>query len=321
VAVTPASVLARLRELAPTGPLRCVVAWSGGLDSTVLLHLLWRAARSPGAVLQLRAIHVDHGLQPAARHFRDFCRRTARQWRIPLQLLSSGARPGPGDSVEEVARAGRLRALADAVRANECLVVAQHADDQLETLLLAMLRGAGPAGLAGMPASLPFAGTRLLRPLLSSTRGQIAAYAAAQRLSWVEDPTNAEPRFDRNYLRTQVVPLLKARWPAAAATAVRGARHQAAAAAVVAMQAARDVEAAAHGADLAIPVLNRWTAARRAEALRAWLLQRGLRAPHERHISQIEAMMAARPDAHPLLQLPDGTIRRIGGRLSVTRTS
>lgn len=321
MAVTPANVLARLRELAPAGALKCVVAWSGGLDSTVLLHLLSRAARTPGAALQLRAIHVDHGLQPAARQFRDFCQRTARQWRIPLQLLNSASRPGPGESVEEVARAGRLQALARAVRPGECLLMAQHADDQLETLLLAMLRGAGPAGLAGMPASLPFSGTRLLRPLLSSTRGEIAAYAAGQGLAWVEDPTNAEPRFDRNYLRTQVVPLLKARWPAAAVTAVRCARHHAAAALVVARQAARDVEAAADGADLAIPVLNRWGAPRRAGALRAWLLQRGLRAPNERHISQIEAMMAARPDAHPLLQLPDGTIRRIGGRLNVTRRS
>lgn len=317
--MTPAAVLARLRELAPAKTLHCVVAWSGGLDSTVLLHLLWQAARMPGSRLHLRAVHVDHGLQPAAADFRAFCRRTAARWRVPLQLVRSRAHPQPGESIEEVARSGRLAALGTALRTGECLVVAQHADDQLETLLLAVLRGAGPSGLAAMPAAMPFAGSRLLRPLLAASRSDLAAYAKAQHLTWIDDPSNLQPRFDRNYLRAQVVPLLLARWPAAARTASRSARHSAAAARTLAALAARDIEAAADGADLEVAVLNRWPPARRAAVLRAWLLQCGLRAPNERHLAQIEAMMAARTDARPELRLPDGTVRRAHGRLSVGR--
>ncbi|MET0281754.1 MAG: tRNA lysidine(34) synthetase TilS, partial [Steroidobacteraceae bacterium] len=301
------------------GSLQCVVAWSGGLDSTVLLHLLWRAARLPGARLTLRAVHVDHGLQPAAVGFRRFCQRAARRWRIPLQVVRSEVRPQPGDSIEESARRGRQLALAGALRPGELLVTAQHADDQLETLLLALLRGAGPAGLAGMPGRMPFAGSWLLRPLLCAQREAVAAYAREQALEWSEDPTNSQPRFDRNYLRAAVLPVLKSRWPAAARTALRSARHSAAAAAAVAEAAARDLDAAADGADIEVAVLRRFSAPRRAALLRLWLARAGLRAPNERHLAQIETMMAARVDAHPLLQLPDGDIRRAHGRLCVLR--
>jgi tRNA(Ile)-lysidine synthase len=314
--LTPAAILTRLRILAGTDQtLHCAVAWSGGIDSTVLMHLLWRARRLPGARLVLRALHVDHGLQPAAADFRRFCQRTARHWQLPLVVLKARVRLGNGESVEQAAREARRAALGAALAPGELLLSAQHADDQLETLLLALLRGAGPAGLAGMPAAMPLAGSRLLRPLLDRDRAELMAYARAAQLHWIDDPTNEEPRFDRNYLRARVLPALLGRWPALARTAGRSARHCAAAAAALQDAARRDLELAADGADLEVAVLRRWNPARRATALRAWIQSAGARAPNERHLREIEAMLVARADAHPQLRLPDLTLRRQGGRL------
>lgn len=310
-------MLARVRELGGDGALRCVVAWSGGLDSTVLLHLMLRARRIAGARLHLRAVHVDHALQPAAADFARACHRTARAWRVPLAVLKAHVCMAPGDSVEEAAREARYAALSGALAPSELLLTAQHADDQAETLLLALLRGAGPAGLAAMPAIMPLGRAQLLRPLLSLERAQLAAYATSQGLAWSDDPSNAALRFDRNYLRARVLPLLRARWPALSRTLTRSAGHCAAAARLVADSAIRDLELAADGADLSIAVLRRWSVSRRMAALRQWIASRGLRAPDARHLVQIERMIAARADAHPVLRLPELLLRRQEGRLQL----
>lgn len=282
----------------------------------MLLDLLRGARRLPRARLTLRAIHVDHGLQPAAADFRRFCVRTARRWGVPLTVIKAQVRPARGDSVEQVARAARRAALTGALAPGEVLLTAQHADDQLETVLLALLRGAGPAGLAGMPEKMPLgSGHQLLRPMLDLQRDQIMAYAVARKLRWIDDPTNDETRFDRNYLRAHVLPPLRSRWPAIARTAGRSARHSAIAAEVQAETARRDLALAADGPDLAIAVLKRWSVPRRAAVLRAWILATGARAPNERHMAQIEAMLAARVDAHPELRLPDVMLKRRAGRL------
>lgn len=303
-----------VRELAGrAGPLYCAVAWSGGLDSTVLLHAL-HAARGG---IRVRAIHVDHGMQAASVKFRQFCERTARRWRVPLTVVKLRVRAPRGASVEEAARQARRAALRAALHPGELLLTAQHADDQLETVLLALLRGAGPRGLGGMPAAMALGGERLLRPLLAHERAELAAYARARRIDWVEDPTNSQERFDRNYLRASVVPALRARWPAAARTAARSARLCASAAHALETAAARDLDAAADGAGLAIVVLRRFSLLRRAAVLRAWILRAGARAPNERHLLQVEAMMAARRDAHPELRLPDCILRRAGATLTI----
>jgi tRNA(Ile)-lysidine synthase len=315
-----AALLQRLRGLSGLGgPLPCAVAFSGGLDSTVLLHLMCRIRAAHPRQLQLRALHVDHGLQPAAANFRRFCQRTARQWRVPLTVLRPRVQVPRGGSVEEAARRARRNALAAALCPGELLLTAQHADDQLETVLLALLRGAGPRGLAGMPARMALGEGWLLRPLLDVERSSIAALAREEGLDWVEDPSNADPRFDRNYLRASVLPALRARWPSLATTVARSARHCASATQFLEAAAARDLMMAADGADLQVAVLRRWPAPRRAAVLRAWIRRAGARAPNERHLGQIEAMMSARRDAHPLLVLPDCKVRRIGGRLVIER--
>ena len=315
MSLTANGVYQRLLQLARTDRLNCVVAWSGGLDSTVLLQLLRDArALAPGR-LRLRAIHVDHGLQSAAADFRRFCQRTARAWRVPLVVVRASVQRAPGASLEEAARDARYAALASALKSGEVLVTAQHADDQLETLLFGLVRGAGPAGLAAMPGVAAFGGSQMLRPLLGVDRAQLEAHARAGSLEWIEDPTNSDWRFDRNYLRGRVVPALRDRWPAIARTAARSAAHCATAAQQIAQAAARDLEAAADGPDLEVAVLRRWSAPRRAAALRHWISLHGGRSPDTRQLAQIDQLLEARPDAHPELRLPRYAVRRMAGRL------
>jgi tRNA(Ile)-lysidine synthase len=299
----------------PRAPLRCAVAWSGGLDSSVLLHLLLQLRRERPGELALRALHVDHHLQAAAPLFRAHCRRLARSWRVPLTMLDARPRQDAGDSLEEQAREARYACWRAELGPGELLLCAQHGDDQLETFLLAMLRGAGPAGLAAMPAVSRLGRGYLLRPLLGCRREELAHYAAEAKLPFIEDPTNSQPRFDRNYLRAEVVPRLRQRWPAVAATASRSARHCARAAAALGDLAERDLEVAADGPDLELAVLRRWSLERAQAVVRAWFARAGMRSPETRHLEEIVRMRAVREDARPVLALREAIVRVHEGRL------
>jgi tRNA(Ile)-lysidine synthase len=211
----------------------------------------------------------------------------------------------------------RYDALRSQLRSGELLLTAQHADDQLETVLLALLRGAGPAGLAAMPAVAAFGAGKLVRPLLGISRAQLAAYATAAALEWVEDPSNEQHRFDRNYLRSAIVPRLRERWPSVAQTAARSARHCHEAAVQTASRAARDLDLAADGAGLEAAVLRRWDAVRQKAVLRAWISRAGLRAPDERRLEEARRMLSARPDSAPVLSWPGARLRRITGRMTL----
>jgi tRNA(Ile)-lysidine synthase len=315
-ALQPAQLWQRLRQLAPASlPLHCAVAWSGGLDSTVLLHQMAALRRAHPRHLRLRALHVDHHLQAASALFRAHCQDLARRWRIALTVLDANVDTSRGASIEEAAREARYACWREVLQPGELLLTAQHADDQLETALLALLRGAGPAGLAAMPAVATLGRGLLLRPLLSITRAELASYAASRKLPLVEDPSNAELRFDRNFLRLQVLPLLRQRWPGAASTVSRSAGHCAVAALQLARQAADDLQAAADGPDLDMAVLRRWTPERAQSVLRAWFARHGLRSPETRHLREILRMLEARPDAQPRLDLPLARVRAHAGRL------
>src|SRR4029077_5601171 len=172
-------------------------------------------------------VHIDHRLHPHSRRWSAHCRRLARSLAVPLEVLSARIARAPGESVEAAARTARYRLLARSLEEGEALLTAHHEDDQLETVLLQLLRGAGLAGMAAMPARAAFARGALVRPLLSWSRAELTAWVRSQGLEWIEDPSNAELRHDRNYLRTRVLPLIRERWPAAAATVARAARHAA----------------------------------------------------------------------------------------------
>ena len=188
-----------------------LVAFSGGLDSTVLLHQLV-LLREQDPSLTLRAVHVHHGLSAHADDWVAHCRQICQQWQVPLVVHHvTLARGGLG--VEAHARAARYQAFQDTLNAGEVLVTAQHQDDQCETLLLALKRGSGPTGLSAMAPSSAFAGSRLLRPLLNETRESLRQWALAHQLSWIEDESNQDDTYDRNFLRLRVIPVLRERWP------------------------------------------------------------------------------------------------------------
>jgi len=307
-----AAALAALLPEYPRVPL--CVAFSGGLDSTVLLTAVAGLRRESS----LRAVHIDHGLHPSSKEWAAHCRTVARRLDIPLTTIEVEVRRARGASLESAAREARYAALAAALRDGEVLLTAQHADDQLETVLLQLLRGAGLRGLAAMPAIAPFGPGRIARPLLEIERAELEAWAQERALEWVEDPTNADERLDRNYLRRRIVPLLRARWPSTGRVVSRVARHAAESQRLLDLLARADVERAAVADALAVTRLRVLPEDRRRNALRYWIVKRGHPLPDSRRLAEVAgALIAARADAHPEVCWGNTVARREGNRLTL----
>ena len=299
-AFSPAWLRARLAELVPQFPqVPLCVAFSGGGDSTALLATLARLSRPR---LRLRALHVDHHLQSASGEWAAHCRSVARALRVPLEVLDVRVRRTRGESPEARARNARYAALAAALAPGEVLLTAHHQDDQLETLLLQLMRGAGVAGLAAIAPVAPLARSLLVRPLLGASAQALRAWLTAEGLSWVEDPSNQDERLDRNFLRARIVPLLRERWPSAALTVARSASHAAEAQRLLDELGAADAARAAIGAALSAKVLRTLPAQRRRNALRYWIAARGVQPPPTRRLQEIAGpLLAARPDTRPFV--------------------
>ncbi len=307
-AVFEAEVPAATRSLA--------VALSGGRDSAALLAAVQRLGFRG---LPLRAVHVDHGLQPAAEELRRACLECSRRLGVPLTVLPVAVDLRGGVSVEEAAREARYLALAAQLTPAECLLTAHHAEDQAETLLLQLLRGAGLEGLAGMPRRRPLGLGWHLRPLLGVGRDELRAFGAAAQVVAVEDPMNEDRRFDRNYLRAAVWPALAARWPAAAATLARTAGHLAAAQARLDALAAGDLARLRDGDALSVPGLRGLTHDRRVDALRCWLRERGVRPPPAARLQEaLRQALAAGADHQPTVAWGEHALRRYRDRLFLT---
>lgn len=294
---------------------RFLVAFSGGLDSTVLLHQLvqWRIQQPD---VSLRAIHVHHGLSPNADAWVAHCQQVCSRWDVPLSIVRvTLAEEGLG--LEAQARKARYQAFADTLLPGEVLVTAQHQDDQCETLLLALKRGSGPAGLAAMPAELPFHGTLLLRPLLNETREALEQWACAHRLSWIEDESNQDASYDRNFIRLEVLPLLKQRWPHFANAAARSAALCGEQEQLLDELLAEELASlvSTEGALTLAPLMT-MSANRRAALLRRWLSGLGAPMPSRDLLSRIwQEAILAREDASPRLVLGSHEIRRFQGQL------
>lgn len=274
-----------------------VVALSGGLDSTVLLHLL--ASQPTVRAHGLRALHVHHGLQAHADAWVEHCAQACAGLGIELAVRHVEVQP-QGDGPEAAARRARRSAFAGELEAGEVLALAHHRDDQAETFLLRALRASGPDGLAAMRPWLAFARGWLWRPLLDMPRAALLAHAQAHGLRWIEDPSNADDALDRNFLRHRVLPLLRERWPQADAALARSAALQAQAAALLDEGDAGALASAGSDCDatLSITALLALPASRRARVLRAWIARRGLPPLPANGVARIEReLLHARPDA------------------------
>jgi len=306
---TPDTLLQQLRahSQAPT----YWVAFSGGLDSSVLLHALYACAGDLRA--DIGAVHVNHGLQVHAVDWEAHCRRVCESLDVRYVSLSVDAGAAPGESPEAAARAARYAALRQWLPAGHCLLSAQHRNDQAETLLLQLLRGSGVHGLAAMPRHSKFSDGLLLRPLLECTRAELHAYALANSLDWVEDPSNRDTAFDRNFLRAAVLPVLEQRWPGTVANLARSAGHCAEAAGLVVQLAELDLQHVRGGSPgtLALSGLRNLPEARCRNVLRHWIRARSGRFPATAILARIQQdVLASRHDAQPCVRCGQHEVRR-----------
>lgn len=292
---------------------RLLVGFSAGLDSVVLLHALHRLAPELG--LQLAAIHVHHGLSPHADDWAAQAQAFCAQRQIPLTV--SRVSVGQGASLEAEARQARYQAYREALRADDALVLAHHQDDQAETLLFRLLRGAGVRGLGAMQAvsRLGLAEGRrvpLWRPLLALPKRELEAYALAHGLGWVEDESNQDLRYARNFLRQTILPALRTRWPQATPVLAATAQRMRDADALLAEYAVLLLAPLRQGSGgLAVAGLLGLTEPQRKLVLRHILEERGLPLPAEPVLDRVEQeVLLARADATPVLAWPGAELRR-----------
>lgn len=292
-----------------------LIAFSGGLDSTVLLHQLvcWRA-QSPQ--ISLRAIHIHHGLSPFADDWVAHCEQICRQWQVPL-CVKRVTLSNEGLGIEAQARQARYQAFREALLPGDVLVTAQHLDDQCETFLLALKRGSGPAGLSAMARVSPFAETLLIRPLIGESRKSLGQWAERHQLCWIEDESNQDDAYDRNFLRLRVLPQLNARWPHFAEATARSA-------ALCADQEHLLDELLSdklrmlvdEQGTLDLLALEESSAAFRAAVLRRWLAGHGAPMPSREMLERIwQEIAQAREDASPCLRMGQFELRRYQSRL------
>jgi tRNA(Ile)-lysidine synthase len=298
------------------------VALSGGLDSIVLLNAMRELA--PSRKIDLSAVHVDHGLSSHAKEWSEFCADQCRKLGTVLRVETVSVDLGAGLGTEAAARVARYEVFAKCNA--EFLALAHHADDQVETFLIQLLRGGGASGLSAMPVERALAnnGPRLLRPLLSVTRSDIDEFATQRALSWVEDASNADLAFDRNFLRHSLLPLLEQRFPAYRSTLVRATRNLADAAQlsdILGRQdllSSRDSEANCNG--LRIADLKRWPRSRALNVFRRLFREEGLPLPRRAAVSEaLRQVLEARRDAQVRVDFGDVSLRCYRGYVHLVK--
>ncbi len=308
-----------LASFSPVLPL--AVAYSGGADSTALLHGC--ALRWPG---QVAAVHVHHGLQAAADAFVQHCETTCAGLGVPLAVCRVDGRKRAGQSPEDAARHARYAALAAAIAQPigglicRSVAVAQHADDQVETMLLALSRGAGLAGLAGMPARWERDGVVFQRPLLAVAATDIRAWLQGRGLPFVEDPTNADQALTRNRIRAQLLPALDASFGAFRETFARSAANAAQAQRLLDEVAADDLALASKSGDRqpVIAALQRLSRERQANLLRHWLKAQHHAIPSAAQLGELldQIQVCTTRGHHIDIRVAAGFIRRCGDVLA-----
>lgn len=287
------------------------VGYSGGVDSQVLLHLLVELrATYP---IRLRAVHINHGLSMRAAEWADRCAATCKTLSVDYLQQSIDVTASSGESPEEVAREGRYAALSALLAPGDILLTAHHQDDQAETALLQLFRGAGPKGLAAMPPIKPFGQGIQARPLLNHLRAELMAYATQRELTWIEDESNQNIDFSRNFIRHHVLPILKKRWPSIATTVARVSSNCAEAQQLLDEMTTQDL-AIAKGSlanTLSVSRFLTLSAMRQRQVLRLWLNILGFPIPGMVKIQQVQRdLFLARSDKSPHMTWKGVELRR-----------
>ncbi len=296
-----------LKSAPPAG--RLLVAFSGGLDSHVLLHLLTQTFNDRS----LAALHVHHGLQSGADRWSRHCESVCHSLGVTLEVLHVKVERAGQQGLEAAARDARYAALRARMHTHDLLLTAHHQDDQAETMLLQLMRGAGPAGLAAMPRLAPFGSGWLGRPLLEVARADLEAYARDKGLHWVEDPSNADHRFDRNYLRHEIMPRLARRWPGVTRNLAMAARIQADTLEQLDALARGDMERCrgSQPETLSVSGINVLRRGRRRNLLRLWLVDKGFEPPpRARMDSLLDTVLTADRDREPSVTWGEVEVRR-----------
>lgn len=295
---------------------KILVGFSGGLDSSVLLHLLVNWRNQHNQEVQLRAMHIHHGLNPKADQWVEYCQQICDDWQVEFcfERVTIDARE---KGIEAAARDARYQMFRCELQKDEILVTAQHLDDQAETFLLALKRGSGPAGLASMPPVALFADTLLFRPLLGYSRSELEIYASEHRLNWIEDDSNQDDRYDRNFLRLHVMPLLNQRWPhfpqsVARSASLCGEQEQL----LDELLSESLKELVTQDGALGISPLEVCSEAKRNALLRRWLSYHDMKMPSREQLHRLWYEVAlARTDAEPQLQFGQYNVRRYKQKL------
>ncbi|MFK8079339.1 MAG: tRNA lysidine(34) synthetase TilS [Granulosicoccus sp.] len=287
------------------------VAYSGGVDSHLLLALMVRL-RDEGGNFDVRAVHVDHSMQLESASWAEHARNVCLTLQVPLDVRRCEVDAGSGGP-EASARRARYLEFDRVLRKGEHLLLAQHAEDQAETFLLQALRGSGPDGLAGIPGKRLFGKGMMARPLLSCSQQSLLDEAHRLGLDWVEDPTNQHLHFDRNFLRLRIMPLIKARWPAATQTLSRSAMRSAAACQALKSVAQQDLDGVkvVGKPELRLSALKRLPKERAFTAIRLWVRQRGLQMPRLQDLMQVHSdLISARHDSNGIVNVREYEFRR-----------
>jgi tRNA(Ile)-lysidine synthase len=314
--VTRQSIDAALAAILGGHTGRVIVGFSGGLDSTVVLH----AAALAMPRDRLIALHVNHGLNRRAASWQRHCQRVSTQ--LGVEFLCIEVHVEPGDAgIEAAAREARYAAFADRLGAGDLLLLGHHQDDQAETVLWRLLRGGGSAALAAMPVRRRLGRGELVRPLLAHSRGVLELWARDNQLEWIDDDSNADVRFARNYLRHDVLPALRRRWPDVAERLAALAHRSAEEARVLERSLDAMLEAGGAKADtLSIDLLVNSDCAQL--LLRRWLARGAIMGVRERVIEQIVHQMCGAPDRGPSIDVARRiSVRRYGAHLYIVRKS
>jgi len=288
------------------------IAFSGGLDSTVLLHLISTQIAPPINSL-VNVIHINHGLSRHAQQWESHCKQFCESLNFSYHTVAVDARPKPGESPEGAARRARYCAFEHLIQHDDAVVTAHHQDDQIETFFLQLFRGAGPKGLAAMPLLKPLGAGYLFRPLLLCSRSQLENYAKENHLNWIEDESNFDIAFDRNYIRHQLMPIIKKRWPGSAITLKRVIEISAQTDGLLDELAAIDYEDIfiPDNQTLTITKLITLSSARQQNLIRYWIRQLDLPLPNQIKLKEIiNSVIGASQDANPVVKWQGAEIRR-----------